>query len=99
MIHRPETVCYPFIVKKDAVVGRYVVAARDIAPCEPILRELPAVLGPYTPTSPLCLACYTNVDMASTFLCPDCGLPLCNEKCAASPIHKQVNRCMRKRDI
>ena len=45
LIHRPDTYCYPFIVKVDPVVGRYVVAARDIAPCEPVLRELPAGEG------------------------------------------------------
>ena len=45
LIHRPGTYCYPFIVKVDPVVGRYVVAARDIDPCEPVLRELPAGEG------------------------------------------------------
>jgi len=92
VIHRPDDYCYPFIVKTDPdpVVGRYVVASRDIKPCEPILRETPAVIGPYTPTSPLCLSCYSSVSLESEpFLCPDCGLPMCNAKCAASEVHKQ----------
>ena len=51
--------------------------------------------GPYTPTSPLCLACYTPVDMASDpFLCPDCNLPMCNQQCAASEVHQQVGRIL-----
>ena len=29
-IHRPEDFCFPFRVETDAVVGRYVVATRDI---------------------------------------------------------------------
>ena len=34
MIHRPAGYCYPFIVRRDPVVGRYTVASRDIRPCE-----------------------------------------------------------------
>lgn len=88
LIHRPESYCYPFIVKTSSKVGRYVVASRDIAPCEVILRENPAVVGPYTPTTPLCLTCFRTVDM--TYLCPDCNLPMCDSLCAQSQTHKQV---------
>ena len=90
MIHRPDNLCYPFIVKNGPGVGRFLVASRDIKPCELILRELPAVFGPYTPTSPLCLTCFTKLDITTTYLCPNCGLPFCKEECSTSPMHKQV---------
>ena len=54
----------PAIITFIIIIRRYCVASRDIAPCEVVLREAPAVMGPYTPTSPLCLTCYTNVDMS-----------------------------------
>ena len=90
LIHRPDNLCYPFIVKNGPGVGRFLVASRDIKPCELILRELPAVFGPYTPTSPLCLTCFTKLDITTTYLCPNCGLPFCKEECSTSPMHKQV---------
>ena len=44
------------------------VAARDILPCEMILSEKPAVVGPYARTSPGCLQCFKKVD--DSYLCP-----------------------------
>ena len=89
-IHRSSELdyCYPFIVKTDPQAGRYCVASRDIAPCEVILREAPAVVGPYTPTSPLCLTCFAGVDL--TYLCPNCNLPMCDDVCSRSEVHKLV---------
>ena len=91
-IHRSSELdyCYPFIVKTDPQAGRYCVASRDIAPCEVILREAPAVVGPYTPTSPLCLTCFAGVDL--TYLCPNCNLPMCDDVCSRSEVHKLVRR-------
>ena len=39
VIHRPAGYCYPFIVRRDPVVGRYTVASRDIQPCEVSLQQ------------------------------------------------------------
>jgi len=90
VIHRPKDYCFPFIVKCDPKVGRYLVASRDIGPCEPILTEVPAVMGPYTPpTTPLCLSCYSPVDLTNPYHCPRCNLPLCNLVCASSEVHQQ----------
>ena len=36
-------------------------ASRDIPACQLILREAPAVHGPYTKTTPVCLSCYAKV--------------------------------------
>ena len=40
---------------------RYMVASRDIPACQLILREAPALQGPYSRTSPVCLQCYAKV--------------------------------------
>ena len=37
-----------YTIKKDPVVGRYMVAARDILPGEAIFSDQPAVVGNYT---------------------------------------------------
>lgn len=31
-LHRPENLCFPFKIKYDPLVGRYMVATRDIEP-------------------------------------------------------------------
>ena len=99
IIHRPEDYCFPFLVKCDPKVGRYIVASRDIGPCEPILREAPAVMGPYTPSSPLCLSCYAPVDMTSPYTCPHCHLPLCDLVCASSEVHQQECQYARSKNV
>ena len=46
---------------------RYTVASRDIPACQLILREAPAVHGPYTKTTPVCLSCYAKVGLPIHF--------------------------------
>ena len=45
-LHRPETSCLPWNIDRLPVVGRVLVAARDIAPYELILRDSPLVIVP-----------------------------------------------------
>ena len=37
-----------YVIKKDPVVGRYMVAARDIKPSEAIFTDQPAVVGEFS---------------------------------------------------
>ena len=60
----PFTIIYDFKYAGSDVwirVARYTVASRDIPACQLILREEPAVHGPYTKTTPVCLSCYAKV--------------------------------------
>ena len=60
----PFTIIYDFKYAGSDVwirVARYTVASRDIPACQLILREDPAVHGPYTKTTPVCLSCYAKV--------------------------------------
>ena len=65
------------------------VAVRDIRPMELILVDEPAVVGPNHDTRPACMECLLPVD--GSFLCDDCGLPLCgSEKCSAGKFHRSL---------
>ena len=62
------------------------VASRDINPLELILKEDPAVVGPYTNTMQGCLQCLRKVD--GTYTCTGCGFPMCNSKCERGLLHR-----------
>ena len=76
----------PFFIDFKEGVGRCVVAARDIKPLEVILRDYPAMVGPYFDENPLCLECLLKTD--GNYSCPICELPLCGNECTAGPAHK-----------
>jgi len=84
--HRVGTTCLPFSVTFKEGVGRCVVAARDISALEEILRDCPAMVGPYFDENPLCLECLLKTD--GSICCPVCDLPLCGPHCQAGPNHK-----------
>lgn len=63
------------------------VASRDINPLELILKEHPAVVGPYTNTLQGCLQCLRKVD--GSYKCSGCGFPMCNVKCERGPLHQE----------
>jgi hypothetical protein len=86
-IHRPDNYCFPFTIKTSPTVGRYCIATRDIQPCELILREEPAAVGPYKKTNPVCLQCFKKVD--GSYLCPRCNFPMCDAECATGKMHRQ----------
>ena len=51
-LHRPATACLPWSIDRLPVVGRVLVAARDIAPYELILRDSPLVIVPKKGSTP-----------------------------------------------
>ena len=63
------------------------VASRDINPLELILKEHPAVVGPYTNTLQGCLQCFRKID--GGYICTGCGFPMCNAKCETGPLHRE----------
>lgn len=86
----------PYSIEKDEIVGRHMVAARDIAAGEIIMEDIPLTYGPTVFTGndvgsrPVCLGCYSAV--SGSYLCPCCQWPMCSESCANLPIHK-LNEC------
>ena len=69
--------CAPFAIKDAGFRngGRHFVAGRNIKASEVILVDEPAVVGPSTRTSPVCLECL-NGDEEGT--CAECQMPLCD---------------------
>ena len=84
--HRQENFCFPFMVELNEVVGRSVVAVRDIEPLELVLWDSPAALGPKMGCSPVCLQCLKPAD--GRFRCENCNWPVCDQECADGTTHK-----------
>eukprot|EP00092_Neocalanus_flemingeri_P002802 GFUD01002999.1.p1 GENE.GFUD01002999.1~~GFUD01002999.1.p1 ORF type:complete len:486 (-),score=142.62 GFUD01002999.1:2-1459(-) len=87
-VHRPNQTCRPFIVKRNPVVGRYLVAARDILPLETVLCEEPLCVGPSRERQSVCVECLQPVqDVETGTRCAGCRLPLCSTQCADRERH------------
>ncbi|OXA58556.1 SET domain-containing protein SmydA-8 isoform X2 [Folsomia candida] len=82
--------CRPYVIKKNEVYGRYLVAARDLPQGTIVLTESPLVVGPKRTTYPVCLGCHQRVDCS--YHCSKCGFPVCNESCENNPNHSE-NEC------
>ncbi|PSN56125.1 hypothetical protein C0J52_10642, partial [Blattella germanica] len=75
-------------VAEDKVLGRHLIATRDLKVGEVILHELPLVSGPPQITPPVCLGCYNLLKEQTAIPCPDCGWPMCSMECARNPAHR-----------
>ena len=89
-LHAPEDLggeAYPFRVLYRPEVGRYMVAARDIEPGEVIFAEEALAIGPSHDSQPCCLDCMKPATPG--YVCPKCGLPVCEEMCALGEEHSK----------
>ncbi|KAF4527600.1 hypothetical protein B566_EDAN015154 [Ephemera danica] len=80
-------------IRECSELGRYLVAARDIAAGELVFRAAPIVSGLQSGSVPLCLGCYRPLQPPTRlgeeqFCCPTCGWPLCSEDCVLSLRHQ-----------
>ena len=60
-------------------------------------REEAVAWGPNHDSPPLCLSCLSPV--TGDFVCPDCGLPLCDEICARGEHSRWECRIFRERKL
>ncbi|XP_068617867.1 SET domain-containing protein SmydA-8 [Battus philenor] len=74
-----EKLCYE--VKHSDVMGRYIVAVREIRAGEVIIEEQALVVGPCSGCGLICLGCYRELDDTAIFKCKGCKWPLCSESC------------------
>ena len=81
--------CFPYKVKNDLEMGRYLVATRNIKQGEVIVHEQPIVLGPYTRSKAQCLNCFKLIDSKNRFDCSRCGFPVCGEECERGIYHQE----------
>ncbi|KAJ1529909.1 hypothetical protein ONE63_006638 [Megalurothrips usitatus] len=80
----------PFEVKISATMGRYLVAGKDIAPGDLILRQEALVVGPCQNSKPVCLGCLKpfhgenyirSSESEDCDRCMGCQWPLCCPTC------------------
>jgi len=74
-----------YTIGKSDLVGRYMVAARDICPGEVVFTDQPAVVGPDNSAIPMCLVCYKK--LTGLYRCSRCNWPVCDEICRDSKAH------------
>ncbi|KAM3956978.1 SET and MYND domain containing, arthropod-specific, member 4 [Aphomia sociella] len=74
-----KNLCYE--VKHSDVMGRYIVASRDIRAGEVIIEAPALAVGPCTGCGLICLGCYRELDDSSIFKCRGCKWPMCSSSC------------------
>ncbi|CAG9788953.1 unnamed protein product [Diatraea saccharalis] len=78
-VSKTEKLCYE--VKHSEVMGRYLVASRDIRAGETIIQEPALAVGPCSGCCLVCLGCYRELDESSLTKCRGCKWPLCSHSC------------------
>lgn len=75
-------------VERDDMVGRFLVATKDLEEGELVLNETPMVVGPRQLTKPVCLGCHQELTPTSPRIqCARCNWPVCSVRCQDSPQH------------
>lgn len=77
-----------FKVCENGILGRYLVATRDIKPGENVLKEPVLIWGPAQMTIPVCVGCGKGLKEGDCKPCEKCGWPVCSDKCEQSQSHK-----------
>ncbi|XP_022197560.2 SET domain-containing protein SmydA-8 isoform X2 [Nilaparvata lugens] len=68
-------------IQSSEIIGRYLVASRDIEQASVIFHEDALVVGPSQDTRPLCLGCYKSLNLTTSSRCSKCKWPLCANDC------------------
>lgn len=68
-----------FQVCDNDVLGRHLVATRNMKTGEIVIKESPLLWGPSQVTGPVCLSCLKNISESDSEPCDRCGWPLCLE--------------------
>lgn len=73
----------PYRVAVSDIMGRYLVANKDLKAGDLIIEEQPLVVGPCAESQPVCLGCHLDLLKCAKkqYKCPNCGWPLCSPKC------------------
>lgn len=74
----------PVKIEWSDVLGRYLVATRDIKQSELIFQVEPIVAGPtpsYTENEWICMSCFRATKKKTMVRCSDCQWPFCSKEC------------------
>ncbi|CAD7014467.1 protein msta [Ceratitis capitata] len=86
----------PYRIEKSSVLGRYLVANRDLKAGELLTIEEPLAIGPCVSADAVCLGCYMPVELKETqFCCEACKWPMCGPQCGGlhQPTGHTVQEC------
>ena len=93
MVHKgKDGTCFPYKVEYRDKMGRILVATRNIKKGEVICEEKPAIVGPYSRSTPQCLQCFRILQPDHQYTCSGCGYPMCGDQCSKGSYHKE--ECM-----
>jgi len=93
VVHRDKAgTCFPYKVEFRDLVGRILVATRNIKRGEVICVETPAIVGPYSRSLPQCLQCFRLLQPGHEYWCAGCGYPMCGDLCSKGNYHKEECR-------
>ncbi|KRT79705.1 SET domain-containing protein [Oryctes borbonicus] len=70
-----------FYIKTSKVMGRYMVAGKDLPAGSVILSELPLIVGPCNGSKVQCLGCYVTLEEEYDYTKCNCGWPICSSTC------------------
>ncbi|XP_034834632.1 SET domain-containing protein SmydA-8 [Maniola hyperantus] len=94
--------CRSYKIEHSDIIGRYMIATRDIKQGEIILKEKPAVSGPRITCTPHCLSCNRKLepiqieDKLDFYKCSKCNWPMCNLNCESAEPHREECELMAK---
>nr|XP_036219352.1 SET domain-containing protein SmydA-8 isoform X1 [Bactrocera oleae] len=72
----------PYRIEKSTVLGRYLVANRDLKAGELLITEEALAIGPCVSADAVCLGCYMPVELQSAqYRCSSCKWPMCAPQC------------------
>merc|ERR1719228_1385353 len=92
-VHKSKAgLCFPYKVEFRDQLGRILVATRNIKKGEVICEEVPAIVGPYSRSTPQCLQCFKILHTGHKYTCSGCGYPMCGDQCSSGNYHKE--ECM-----
>lgn len=81
-------------IGNNEVLGRFMIAKRNIKAGEIILRETPSVLGPKISSHVMCLGCHQSITPPPSgdyYKCSKCSWPVCGKSCENLSSH--VDEC------
>lgn len=76
-----------FQIQTDNILGRHLLATKEIKPNAIVLQEPALIWGPAQHTIPVCLGCCKALTENCSRPCSKCGWPLCSETCEKAPCH------------
>lgn len=91
---------FPNQIAKNDILGRFMVAKRNIKAGDVIVREPPLVLGPKISSIVMCLGCHRTINPPKSgdyFKCSGCTWPLCGSSCESLPAHVEECQLMRQK--